>query len=66
MTKPMTVTCTNCGSAADLPENRDHAALWDAGWRWIGSALVSCPPCPPVLVIDGHGRHRRPQQLVSD
>jgi hypothetical protein len=59
--KPTSLTCTRCGTTALLPEGRDHSALWDAGWRWIGSAgLFSCPSCPPVIVVDEQGRHVLP------
>lgn len=60
MPKPMSLTCTACAATAPLPEDRDHRGLWDAGWRWIGSLnLFSCPACPPVIVVDEQGRHRR-------
>lgn len=59
MSKSTSVTCSICAASALLPEDRDHSALWDAGWRWIGTDLTSCPTCPPVLVIDGQGFHRR-------
>ncbi|WP_282795796.1 hypothetical protein [Streptomyces sp. CC224B] len=59
LTRRMSIQCTACGETADLPSDRDHSALWDAGWRWIGPDLISCPACPPVLVIDTRGRHRR-------
>jgi hypothetical protein len=59
MSKPMTVTCTtdDCGTTANLPDDRDHSGLWDAGWRWIGLGCISCPACPPVIVVDDQGRH---------
>ncbi|MFI9824573.1 hypothetical protein ACIHFC_29590 [Streptomyces sp. NPDC052013] len=58
--KPLTVTCTRCQDTAQLPQDRDHCGLWDAGWRWIGSHQVfSCPACPPVVVVTEQGRHRR-------
>jgi hypothetical protein len=54
------VTCTRCKATALLPDDRDHSGLWDVGWRWIGSwNLFSCPTCPPVIVVDEQGRHRR-------
>ncbi|MEV5238535.1 hypothetical protein AB0K89_05405 [Streptomyces cinnamoneus] len=59
MPKPTTVTCTRCTATALLPEDRNHSRLWDAGWRWIGPELTSCPNRPPVLVIDDQGRHLR-------
>ncbi|MFM9780366.1 hypothetical protein [Streptomyces scabiei] len=60
-TKPSFLTCTNCGATADLPEDRNHTPLWEAGWRWIGTQnLYSCPGCPPVIVVDAQGRHTLP------
>ncbi|MFE5847774.1 hypothetical protein ACFQ7N_39750 [Streptomyces niveus] len=60
-----TIACTRCKTIAELPENRDHSALWDAGWRWIGSAnLFSCPGCPPLLIVDGQGQHVRGPGLL--
>ncbi|WP_329204005.1 hypothetical protein [Streptomyces sp. NBC_01435] len=60
MPKPTAVTCTRCRASAPIPEDRDYRPLWEAGWRWIGSQnLFSCPPCPPVIVVDEQGRHRR-------
>jgi ribosomal protein S27AE len=60
--KSIDVTCTRCGTAAALPENRDHSGLWAGGWRWIGSLdLFSCPDCPPVVIVDEHGQHLLPQ-----
>lgn len=53
------VTCTACEATAPLPEDRDHSALWAAGWRWIGLDLTSCPDCPPMVLVDEQGRHRR-------
>lgn len=59
-TRRTSVTCTACQTSADLPENRDHRGLWAAGWRWLGTLdLFSCPACPPVVVVDENGRHRR-------
>lgn len=58
--RSLDITCTNCGTAAALPEDRDHSGLWDAGWRWIGSLdLFSCPGCPPAVLVDDQGRHSR-------
>ncbi|MER7761522.1 hypothetical protein [Streptomyces sp. NPDC097619] len=55
---PDTVTCTHCGAAAPVPENRDHAPLWDAGWRWLAAlSLYSCPACPSVVTVTPDGRH---------
>ncbi|MFE2911389.1 hypothetical protein [Kitasatospora indigofera] len=59
--KPTAIECTRCEVVADLPEDRDHSHLWDAGWRWIGTeGLFSCPECPPVVVVDEAGFHLRP------
>lgn len=54
------VTCTQCAVVAEVAAYADYAALWDCGWRWIGTQeLFSCPACPPVIVVDQDGRHRR-------
>lgn len=61
LTKSTVLTCTGCGTTAPVPADRDHSELWDAGWRWLGTAgLFSCPPCPPVVVVDDLGRHLLP------
>lgn len=55
------ISCTRCSTTAEVPADGDHSALWDAGWRWIGSQnLYSCPACPPVVVVDAQGRHTLP------
>lgn len=54
------VVCTGCGGSA-VPEGRDYSGLWDSGWRWLATlGLFSCPGCPPVVLVDGEGRHLRP------
>lgn len=57
MSKPTSVSCTQCRASAPVPEDRDHRLLWAAGWRWIGPDLTSCPDCPPVIVVDEQGCH---------
>jgi hypothetical protein len=58
-TRSTFLTCTNCQATAELPEDRNHSGLWDAGWRWIGTwELFSCPGCPPVIVVTEDGRHQ--------
>ncbi|KFG02758.1 hypothetical protein [Streptomyces scabiei] len=60
MPKRTTISCSNCAVTADVPVDGDYRPLWEAGWRWIGSwELFSCPPCPPVVVVDQEGRHQR-------
>ncbi|MFF0754351.1 hypothetical protein [Streptomyces sp. NPDC004267] len=55
------VTCGACKTTIPRPEPVKWAPLWDAGWRWLASlGLYSCPACPPVVVVDEHGRHVRP------
>jgi hypothetical protein len=70
MPKRKSVICTRCAASEPVPEDQDHRGLWDAGWRWIGVDLMSCPDCPPVILIDVQGRHHRGpgtvQSLVSD
>ena len=56
------LVCSRCGASACLPEDRDHSALWAAGWRWRGAYeragtagfvprcfVYSCPSCPAVI-----------------
>ena len=61
-------TCTRCTATAAIPDDGNHAPLWDAGWRWLGPQwdgrkvgpdLVSCPNCPQVIVVTEDGRHVR-------
>ncbi|WP_428957842.1 hypothetical protein [Streptomyces sp. cg35] len=59
---PEGLSCTACGTTVPRPphDGRSWAPLWDAGWRWLGSLRVfSCPACPPVVLVDADGRHRR-------
>jgi len=60
MPEHATVECTRCHTTAEVPPDGNHAPLWDAGWRWMGSQkLYSCPTCPPVITVAPDGRHRR-------
>ena len=59
-------TCTRCTATVDMPDDGNHAPLWDAGWRWLGSCdLVSCPNCPQVIVVTEDGRHVRGPGAIS-
>lgn len=63
--KPDVVTCTTCSKSVPQPPDVQWAPLWDAGWRWIGSAdLFSCPDCPALLMVDEQGRHVRGPGLL--
>lgn len=50
--------CTACGTAVKRPGAGQWAALWQAGWRWLGTlGLYSCPDCPEVVSVIADGRH---------
>lgn len=55
---PDLITCTGCTTTfAPRPADGQWRALWESGWRWLGTGLFSCPACPPLVVTDEEGRH---------
>ncbi|GAB2717663.1 hypothetical protein GCM10010442_43490 [Kitasatospora kifunensis] len=69
----LTCTTDGCGTAEAMPHQLvdpdDDATTykaacewrqskWRDGWRWLGSLrLMSCPACPPLVIVGKSGEH---------